>query len=86
MKRTKYPKQNPAMLGTVIDHRGITLSAGVGAFDEALVERFKNIATQAPACSEHIKSETFGEAGPVVSPAADRLPQPHPYQRGDDAV
>jgi hypothetical protein len=34
MKRTR---QNPTMPGTVIDHRGITLSAGVAAFDEALV-------------------------------------------------
>jgi hypothetical protein len=81
MKRTKAEKQKPTPPGTVIDRRGVTLSAGVAAFDEALVKRFKDIA-KAPTDTEQIKSETFGEEGPVVGPAAVVLPLP--YQHGDD--
>jgi hypothetical protein len=79
----KRSRQEPTMPGTVIDHRGITLSAGVAAFDEALVTRFKEIAAQATAGREHIKSETLGEAGPAVNelPLPDRYPH-----RDDDAV
>jgi hypothetical protein len=44
------------MPGTVIDARGITLSAGVATFDEVLVKRFKDIAAKAAAGHEQIKS------------------------------
>jgi hypothetical protein len=37
------------MAGTVIDDRGITLSAGVAAFDKVLVERFKDFTAKTPA-------------------------------------
>jgi hypothetical protein len=80
MKPTK--DQKPTMPGTVIDARGITLSAGVAAFDEVLVERFKNIAAKAPAGPEQIISEALGEEGPVVGPAANQVP----WLRCDDAV
>jgi hypothetical protein len=65
MKRTKDSRQKPAMPGTVIDARGITVSAGVAAFDEALVARFKDIAAKAPAGPEQIKAAALGEAGPA---------------------
>jgi hypothetical protein len=82
----KPTKRKPTMPGTVIDARGITLSAGVAAFDEVLVMRFKDIAAKAPATAEQINPEAFGEEGPVVGPAAIELPLPHPYQHGDDDV
>jgi hypothetical protein len=72
-------RQKPTMPGTVIDHRGITLSAGVAAFDEALVKRFKDFAT-APADAEQITSDAFGEEGPVIGPATNQFP----WLRGDD--
>jgi hypothetical protein len=82
MKQTRHKQAKP---GTVIDARGITLSAGVAAFDEALVKRFKEIA-KAPAEAEQIESEWFGEEGPVVGPAAVELPLAQPHQHGDDTV
>ena len=81
MKRTKTSKQKPTLPGTVIDRRGVTLSAGVAAFDEALVKRFTVIG-KGSTDAEQIKSEWFGEEGPVMDPAAVALP--HPYQHGDD--
>jgi hypothetical protein len=84
MKRVTKSKQKRAMPGTVIDARGVTLSAGVAAFDEVLVKQFKDIVSKAPADAEQIKSKGFGEAGPVLGPAAVELPLPHPYQHGDD--
>ena len=80
----KPTKQKPTMPGTVIDARGITLSAGVAAYDEVLVKRFKDIAAKATASPPQINSEAFGEEGPVVGPAAVELPLPHPYQYGED--
>jgi hypothetical protein len=71
--------QKPTIPGTVIDHRGITLSAGVAAFDRALVERFKDF-VNAPADAEQITSDAFGEEGPVVGLAAYQFP----WLRGDD--
>jgi hypothetical protein len=44
MKRATKSKQT--MPGTVSDHRGVTLSAGVAAFDEVLVKRFKDIVSK----------------------------------------
>jgi hypothetical protein len=81
MKRTKAGKQKPTPPGTVIDRRGVTLSAGVAAFDAALVKRFKDFA-KGPTDAEQINSEAFGEDGPLVGPAAVVLP--HLYQAGDD--
>jgi hypothetical protein len=76
----KRSRQKPTMPGTAIDRRGVTLSAGVAAFDKALVTRFKDIAAKAPAGPEQIRSEAVGEEGP----AAVELPLPH--QQGDDAI
>jgi hypothetical protein len=63
MKRVTKSKQKRAMPGTVIDARGVTLSAGVAAFDEVLVKQFKDIVSKAPADAEQIKSEGFGQGG-----------------------
>jgi hypothetical protein len=76
MKRTKAGKQKPTPPGTVIDRRGVTLSAGVAAFDEALVQRFKR-----PTDAEQIKSEAFGEEGPVVGPDFEDFPSGLPQNR-----
>jgi hypothetical protein len=78
MKRTKTSKQKPTLPGTVIDRRGVTLSAGVAAFDTALVNRF-NVIGKGATDAEQIKSEWFGEEGPVVGSVAVVLPP------GDDA-
>jgi hypothetical protein len=79
MKR-KDSGQKPNMPGTMIDTRGISLSAGVAAFDAVLVKRFRDAAAKAPMVAEQIQSEAFGEAGPA--PVQPRLPQP--FRRGDD--
>jgi hypothetical protein len=76
MKQIKDPRQKPAMPGTVIDARDITLSAEIAVFDEALVKRFKAIAAKAPA-----GPEAFGEEGPVLAPATNEN-----QHGGDDAV
>jgi hypothetical protein len=77
MKRTR---QNPAMPGTVIDHRGITLSAGVAAFDEALV---KDTAKD-PNDTAQSQSDACGEVGPVIGSAVVELRVPQLYQQSDD--
>jgi hypothetical protein len=77
MKRTKAGKQKPTPPGTVIDRRGVTPSAGVAAFDEGLVQRFKG----RPTDTERIKSEAFGEEGPVVGPDFDDFPSGLPQNR-----
>ena len=77
MRRTK-PKQKQSLPGTVIDSRGVTLSAGVAAFDEALVKQFRN--ANVPVSAEQIKFGAFGEEGP----ANIGLPLPHPHR--DDAI
>ena len=53
MKRTKTARQRQTLPAMVFDARGVTLSAGVAAFDEALVKRFKDLA-KAPADAEQI--------------------------------
>jgi hypothetical protein len=68
----KRKDRKPTLPGTVIDARGITLSAGVTAFDEALVKRFRD-----GDAAEAQTPQAFGEQGP----AAVKLSLP---ERGDD--
>ena len=78
MRRNKTGKPKQSLPGTVIDSRGVTLSAGVAAFDEALVKQFRD--AKAPAGTDQITSGAFGEEGP----ADIELPLPHPHR--DDAI
>jgi hypothetical protein len=76
MKRTMKTRQRTVRPGTVIDTRGITLSAGVALFDEVLALEAANKARQ-------IEDEALGEDGPVISSPAGELFVPHPLRRGD---
>jgi hypothetical protein len=71
----------------VIDHRGVTLSAGIAAFDKTMVERFKDFTAEAPADVEQIEFDPFDEDGHgqslgciVLGPVSDLAQPPRQQQ------
>jgi hypothetical protein len=91
MKRTKTGKQKATPPGTVINRRGVTLSAGVATFDGAQVKRFNDIA-KGLTDVEQTNSEAVREEGPDEGPrryraaAAASISAPRRGRRGHAAT
>jgi hypothetical protein len=57
IKRKSTPEQQQGRPATVTDDRGITLSAGVAAFDETLDKEVEDVAKKGAARPEQLEGE-----------------------------